>query len=107
MQGSVISDCLQKAVKEVIGIYLMKESVFKNTEVKKENTELKDISVVIGLTPEKPKVFFIVSCDKKIIFEFMKNMLGEEANEINKDAIDASEEITTQSKIPRMAFYIK
>jgi len=96
MQGSVISDCLQKAVKEVIGMYLMKEPILKNTEVRKENTELKDISVVIGLASEKLEGVFIVSYDKKIIFEFMKNMLGEEANEINKDAIDASGEITNQ-----------
>jgi len=96
MQGSVISDCLQKAVKEVIGMYLMKEPVLKNTKVRKENTELKDISVVIGLASEKLKGVFVVSYDKEIIFEFMKNILGEEANEINKDAIDASGEITNQ-----------
>ena len=96
MQSSVISDCLQKAVKEVIGMYLMKEPIFKNTKVKKENTELKDISVVIGLASEKLEGVFIVSYDKRIIFEFMKNILGEEANEINKDAIDASGEITNQ-----------
>ncbi|RKX55827.1 MAG: hypothetical protein DRP29_10170, partial [Thermodesulfobacteriota bacterium] len=96
MQSSVIPDCLQKAVKEVIGMYLMKEPILKNTEVRKENTELKDISVVVGLASEKLEGVFIVSYDKKIIFEFMKNMLGEEANEINKDAIDASGEITNQ-----------
>lgn len=96
MQGSVISDCLQKAVKEVIGMYLMKEPILKNTKVRKENTGLKDISVVIGLASEKLEGVFIVSYDKRIIFEFMKNMLGEEVEEINKDAIDASGEITNQ-----------
>ena len=96
MQGSVISDCLQKAVKEVIGMYLMKEPILKNTKVRKENTGLKDISVVIGLASEKLEGVFVVSYDKKIIFEFMKNILGEEANEINKDVIDASGEITNQ-----------
>ena len=96
MQGSVISDCLQKAVKEVIGMYLMKEPILKNTKVKKENTELKDISVVIGLASEKLEGVFVVSYDKRIIFEFMKNMLGEEVEEINKDIIDASGEITNQ-----------
>ena len=102
MQGSVISDCLQKAVKEVIGMYLMKEPILKNTKVRKENTELKDISVVISLVSEKLEGVFIVSYNKKIIFEFMKNMLGEEANEINKDVINVSGEITTKSKIPRI-----
>ena len=96
MQGSVISDCLQKAVKEVIGMYLMKEPILKNTKVRKENTGLKDISVVIGLASEKLEGVFIVSYDKRIIFEFMKNMLGEEVKEINKDIIDASGEITNQ-----------
>jgi len=96
MQGSVISDCLQKAVKEVIGMYLMKEPMLKNTKVRKENTELKDISVVIGLASEKLEGVFVVSYDKRIIFEFMKNILGEEVEEINKDIIDASGEITNQ-----------
>jgi len=96
MQSSTISDCLQKAVKEVIGMYLMKEPMLKNTKVRKENTELKDISVIIGLASEKLEGVFIVSYDKRIIFEFMKNILGEETNEINKDAIDASGEITNQ-----------
>ena len=96
MQGSVISDCLQKAVKKVIGMYLMKEPMLKNTKVRKENTELKDISVVIGLASEKLEGVFVVSYDKRIIFEFMKNILGEEVEEINKDIIDASGEITNQ-----------
>ena len=96
MQGSVISNCLQKAVKEVIGMYLMKEPILKNTKVRKENTGLKDISVVIGLASEKLEGVFVVSYDKKIIFEFMKNILGEEVEEINKDIIDASGEITNQ-----------
>jgi len=96
MQGSVVSDCLKKAVEEVIGMYLMKNPVLKSTEVRKENTELKDISVVIGLASEKLKGVFIVSYDKRIIFEFMKNMLGEERNEITKEVIDASGEITNQ-----------
>ncbi|MCD6490375.1 MAG: chemotaxis protein CheX [Thermodesulfobacterium sp.] len=96
MQSSTVSDCLKKAVEEVIGMYLMKTPVLKNTEVRKEDAELKDISVVIGLTSEKLTGVFIVSYDKRIIFEFMKNMFGDEKNEITKDVIDASGEITNQ-----------
>jgi len=96
MQGSVVSDSLKKAVEEVIGMYLMKNPVLKSTEVRKENPQLKDISVVVGLASEKLEGVFIVSYDKRIIFEFMKNMLGEEKNEITKEVIDASGEITNQ-----------
>lgn len=96
MQSSVILDSLQKAVEEVIGMYLMKKPILKDTQVKKENTGFKDISVVIGLLSDKLEGVFIASYEKKIIFEFMKNVLGEEVNEINKDVIDASGEITNQ-----------
>lgn len=96
MQASAVSEYIKKAVEEVIGMYLMKKPVLKDTQVKKENKELKDISVIIGLASEKLEGVFIVSYDKRIIFEFMKNILGEEANEINKDVIDASGELTNQ-----------
>ncbi len=96
MQASAVSEFLKKAVEEVIGMYLMKKPVLKDTQVKKGDTELRDISVVIGLASEKLEGVFIVSYDKEIIFEFMKNMLGEEAKEINKDVIDASGELSNQ-----------
>lgn len=96
MQASSVSEYLKKAVEEVIGTYLSKKPVLKDTKVKKENTGLKDISVVIGLASEKLEGVFIVSYDKRIIFDFMKNVLGEETNEINKDVIDASGELTNQ-----------
>jgi chemotaxis protein CheX len=96
MQASAVSEYIKKAVEEVIGMYLMKKPLLNDTKVKKENTELKDISVVIGLASEKLEGVFIASYDKNIIFEFMKNMLGEEATEINKDVIDASGELTNQ-----------
>lgn len=96
MQASLVSESLKKAVEEVLGMYLMKKPILKDTQVKKENTGLKDISVVIGLASEKLEGVFIVSYDKKIIFEFMKNVLGEEVNEVNTDVIDASGELTNQ-----------
>ncbi len=96
MQASAVAEFLKKAVEEVIGMYLMKKPVLKDTQVKKGDAELRDISVVIGLASEKLEGVFIVSYDKEIIFEFMKNMLGEEATEINKDVIDASGEISNQ-----------
>jgi len=96
MQASLVSESLKKAVEEVLGMYLMKKPILKDTQVKKENTGLKDISVVIGLASEKLEGVFIVSYDKRIIFEFMKNVLGEEVNEVNTDVIDASGELTNQ-----------
>jgi len=96
MQASSISDYIKKAVEEVIGTYLAKTPVLKDTKVKKENAELKDISVIIGLASEKLEGVFIVSYDKRIIFDFMKNVLGENVEEINKDVIDASGELTNQ-----------
>lgn len=96
MQASSVSDYIKKAVEEVIVTYLAKKPILKDTKVKRENTELKDISVVIGLASEKLEGVFIVSYDKRIIFDFMKSVLGEETNEINKDVIDASGELTNQ-----------
>ncbi|AEH23545.1 hypothetical protein TOPB45_1466 [Thermodesulfobacterium geofontis OPF15] len=96
MQASSISDYIKKAVEEVIGTYLAKTPVLKDTKVKRENTELKDISVIIGLASEKLEGVFIVSYDKRIIFDFMKNVLGENVEEINKDVIDAGGELTNQ-----------
>jgi chemotaxis protein CheX len=96
MQASSVSDYIKKAVEEVIGTYLAKTPVLKDTKVKKENAELKDISVIIGLASEKLEGVFIVSYDKRIIFDFMKNVLGENVEEINKDVIDAGGELTNQ-----------
>ncbi|PMP69122.1 MAG: chemotaxis protein CheX [Thermodesulfobacterium geofontis] len=96
MQASSVSEYIKKAVEEVVGTYLSKKPILKDTKVKRENTGLKDISVVIGLASEKLEGVFIVSYDKRIIFDFMKNVLGEETNEINKDVIDASGELTNQ-----------
>jgi len=96
MQDSLISESLKKAVEEVLGTYWSKKPTLKDTQVKKENTGLKDVSVVIGLASEKLEGVFIVSYDKRIIFEFMKNVFGEEVSEVNKDVVDASGELTNQ-----------
>jgi chemotaxis protein CheX len=96
MQASSILDCLKRAVEEVIGTYLGKTPVLEGMKVKRENAEFKDISVVIGLASEKLEGVFIVSYDKRIIFDFMKNVLGENVEEINKDVIDAGGELTNQ-----------
>ncbi len=96
MQARSVSDSIEKAVKEVIGTYLKKDPILKDAKVKKEDKGLKDISVIIGLASEKLEGVFIVSYDKEIIFDFMKEVLNEDANEINKDVIDASGELTNQ-----------
>jgi len=60
MQASSVSDYIKKAVEEVMGTYLAKTPVLKDTKVKRENAELKDISVIIGLASEKLEGVFIV-----------------------------------------------
>ncbi len=96
MQAHSISESIEKAVKEVIGTYLKKIPILKETQVKKEDKGLRDISVIIGLASEKLEGVFIVSYDKEIIFEFMKEILNEYTDQINKDVIDASGELTNQ-----------
>jgi chemotaxis protein CheX len=96
MNAKAVAESVKKAAEEVVGMYLMKQPVLKETKVKQDLGGFKDISVIIGLASEKLEGVFIVSYDKRIIFEFMKNMLGEEVNEINQEVIDASGELTNQ-----------
>jgi len=96
MNAKAVAESVKKAAEEVIGMYLMKTPVLKETKVKQDLGGFKDISVIIGLASDKLEGVFIVSYDKRIIFEFMKNMLGEDVNEITKEVIDASGEITNQ-----------
>jgi len=96
MNAKAVADAVKKSAEEVIGMYLMKTPQLKETKVKQDLGGLKDISVIIGLASDKLEGVFIVSYDKRIIFEFMKNMLGEEVNEVNQEVIDASGEITNQ-----------
>jgi len=96
MNAKAVADAVRKSAEEVIGMYLMKTPELKETKVKQDFGGLKDISVIIGLASDKLEGVFIVSYDKRIIFEFMKNMLGEEVNEVNQEVIDASGEITNQ-----------
>jgi chemotaxis protein CheX len=96
MNAQAVTDAVKKAVEEIIGAYLMKKPVLKDTKVRQDDKGLKDISVIVGLATDKLEGVFIVSYDKHIIFDFMKNMLGEEVSEINQEVIDASGEMTNQ-----------
>lgn len=97
MNSADVLKSLQKAVEEVVNVYLTKTPVLlKSQSVGKENPKLKDVSVVIGLTSEEVEGVFVVSYDKEIIFEFVKNVLGEEKSEITEEVVDASGEITNQ-----------
>ncbi|WP_051173311.1 chemotaxis protein CheX [Thermodesulfobacterium hveragerdense] len=96
MNAQAIADCVKKAVEEVIGMYLMKTPVLKETKVRQDNEGFKDVSVIVGLASDKLEGVLIVSYNKGIIFEFMKNILGEEVAELNKEAVDAAGELTNQ-----------
>lgn len=97
MNSADVLKSLQKAVEEVVNVYLTKTPVLlKSQSAGKENPKLKDVSVVIGLTSEEVEGVFVVSYDKEIIFEFVKNVLGEEKSEITEEVVDASGEITNQ-----------
>ncbi|WP_051920644.1 chemotaxis protein CheX [Thermodesulfobacterium hydrogeniphilum] len=96
MNAQKVTDSIKKAIEEVVGMYLMDKPNLKETKVKKDDSGLKDISVIVGLASDKLEGVLIVSYDKEIIFDFMKNILGEEVKEINKEVIDASGEMTNQ-----------
>lgn len=96
MNSADVLKSLQKAVEEVINTYLTKTPMLKSQSAGNENPKLKDVSVVIGLASKEVEGVFVVSYDKEIIFEFVKNVLGEEKSEITEEVVDASGEITNQ-----------
>ncbi|HAA83858.1 MAG TPA: hypothetical protein DCE01_03625 [Thermodesulfobacterium commune] len=96
MNAQAIADSVKKAVEEVLGMYLMETPVLKETKVRQDNEGFKDVSVIVGLASDKLEGVLIVSYNKGIIFEFMKNILGEEVAELNKEAVDAAGELTNQ-----------
>ncbi len=96
MNSQKVTDSIKKAIEEVVGMYLMKPPNLKETKVKKDEGGFRDISVIVGLASDKLEGVLIVSYDKEIIFDFMKNILGEEVKEITQEVIDASGEMTNQ-----------
>jgi len=97
MQASFVVESIDKAVKEVMGIYLGKTPVLKSKKVSTEDVgEFKDVSVIVGLASEVLEGVFIVSYDKRIIFDFMTSVLGEKVEEVNQEVVDAGGELTNQ-----------
>lgn len=82
-----------QATKHVLSTMAMVDPVPGKPYVKKDNTAAGDVSAIVGLTGDKHGSISI-SFSKKCAVAIVKNMLGDDIQDIVQDAKDAVGEIT-------------